>query len=272
MKTAAVMIVPILMLASCGAPKKPVTRKPPSTAVDTSRLDEAIQNAGKHQDAIITDGSSLATEIPEDERPPRIVTAAQETKTELAKADQTVADLKAKESASQEIDAEKTKQIEDLTAKVDELQAKLDSKSTWFFTLMIMGGALGIAVSIAVMVKLDAQIGGFGLILTTASLVLGFMLRDFGDWIPGLGVLAVIGGGVMFWRQHTKDQEAHKANDEVVRELVATTAEIQKKGWNQEVHDSLSSTISQPTRDRVDETRKRHKIDKVPLPPIPVAT
>ena len=263
------ILISFLIVYGCST--KPATfKKTPSTAVDTARLTDAIKSSNTHQDAIIQDGKTLSKELPEDERPPRIVDHATKTKTELAKAGQTVADLKAKETEAQKIDEEKDKQIEDITAANVELQGKLDSSSAWIYGLMIVIGAIGIPVSIAVMVKLDGQIGAFGLIIAVGSVVTGYFLREFACWIPLIGAGCAVWGGIMFWRQHSKDQETHKENDEAVRELVATTAEVQKNGWNQQTHDRLSDMISEPTREKVKEARKKHKIARVDLPPIAV--
>lgn len=264
----AVLMV-VLICAGCSHTTKTI-RKTPSTAVDTERLTDAIKKSNAHQDSIISDGKALAKDLPEDSRPPRIVNHATDTKTELAKANQTIDDLKAKETESQQIDEAKDKEIADLVAANEKLQTELDSSLSWFFTIMIIAGAVGIVVSIAVAVKIDKQFGAFGLILSVGSVVTGYFLRDFACWIPLIGAGCAAIGGVMFWRQHSKDQDKHRENDEVVRELVVTTADIQKHGWTKETHDRLVSNISEPTRDRVRDARRKHKITKVDLP-IPLA-
>lgn len=248
-------------------------RKPPSTAVDTERLDAAIKKSTENQDGIIKDAQGLERELPDDSRPPAIVEKAQDTKIELAKADQTVADLIAKAKATDEIVAEKDKTIETQAATIAKLEEDLNSSSNWFYGLMIMIGAVGIAVSLAVMLKLDKQIGSFGLVVSVASVVTGYFLREFACWIPLIGAGCAVWGGVMFWRQHTKDQEAHKENDEAVRELVATTADIQQHGWTKDTRDRLASTISEPTREKVREARAKHKIRKIepPIELVPAA-
>jgi hypothetical protein len=245
-------------------------RKPPSTKVDTERLTTAIKKSVSNQDAIIKDGESLERELPEDARPANIVEKANDTKVELGKADQTVVDLIAKAAATDKIVADKDAKIEEQAATIEKQQAELDSSSAWIFGLMIVIGAIGIPVSIAVMVKIDKTIGSFGLIVAVGSVVTGYFLKEFAVWIPLIGAVCAAVGGVMFWRQHTKDQEKHVENEEAVRELVATTALVQKKGWNQETHDHLSDMISEPTRAKVKAAREKHKIARVDLPPIPL--
>ena len=256
----ALLVVLVIIPFSCATLKDLPAR--PSTAIDTKRLGEVVDTATQKQDAIIEDARVLDRVVPARDEPKRIEGNAQDTKTELAKARQTIDDLVKKEAAAKEADQEKAKRIAELEAQVEQLEAKLNSASSWLYGLMIMVGALGIPVSIAVYLKVDKWAGSFGMIIAVGSLVVGYTLRDLAEWIPMIGAVSAVAGGWLLWRRHQQvEGEVHQIEDEFKE--VVRSAEVMKSkipNWDQVKGEVARHQNPATTAQRVQRVRQEDRL------------
>lgn len=257
-----------VVLVCCAPPVKINPKPNTSTEIDTKRLDEAVEQAEANQRTIKKDGISLGKDLPEDARPPRIVEKATDTEVQLALAKQTIADLKAKDTTNEQAAAENAKVLAELEAQVAKLQEEIDSGTAWWFFLMIAGGAIGIPISIAVMLKIDKAWGGFFLIIAIGSVVTGYVLRDYASWIgPIGGAAALIGGGFLAWRRLSQHEDQAEEDETILRETVRS-AEAMKKlvpDWHKdEVQEQITRHQRPETIERIKKIRVRDKLTENP--------
>lgn len=162
-----------------------------------------------------------------------------------------------------------------LQAKIDKLEEEKASGEMRWYLAMIIFGALGIPASICVIIWIKPTPGFIMLTFALSSLGVGAALREYSVYIPAAGGLCLV-GSIIYLVLHLRKERKDKVEEDAVRDdfertLVATVSKVQHEGWNENVHDDLTSMVPEHHRDKISKIRKEHKIRKA-LAPIPLAT
>lgn len=254
-KALALSFVALFCLGAQSCPEKDT-----DSTHDLENLDEARTKIDKNQDDIIGEAKTAAKKAPKiKSEADTIINRAKDTKVVA----ETLVGIK--ESLEK-----KNEECKLLAAENEKLQAEIKSGEQAWFLRMIILGALGIPASIAVIIWVKPTPGFIMLTASISSLVVGAVLREYMVYIAPIGGACVVGAViylVLHLRKERKDKaEEDNVRDDLERTLVATVSKVQHEGWNQDVHDDLTSSVPEHHREKIAKIMKDHKIRKASAP------